>query len=154
MGSIRPTNLRQRCFGWFVVTLALLVAPTGLGRGMLVVLIEGPCPPDCTKVDDHEEADEGHTAASEPVIVAEHAEVDHACVWQAGDDHCPPDCGDCTCCATATMAVIDFPALSSGVLEAFLIEWRRAPSPVRPGAPPGLFRPPKRSLASTSRRMT
>ncbi len=154
MASARPGGLRGRCFGWFLVVLALLVAPTGLGRGMLQVLVEGPCPPDCTRANDHVEADEGHVQtassserAAEHVTVNDHADADHACAWQAERDHCPPDCGDCTCCGTPTVAVFDFPTLTFGTLEAFRIDWRGPPSPVRTATRPGLYRPPKRSLA-------
>lgn len=157
MDSVRPADVRRRCFGWFLVALALLVAPTGLGRGMLLVLIEGPCPPDCTSVDDHEEADEHHPRASsssergaQELSAEDHPELDHACAWRSEHNNCSPDCEDCTCCGTPTVAVVEFPVLTFGMLEAFQIDWRGPPGPVRIGTLPGLYRPPKHSLANSS----
>ena len=147
METMRSVDLRRRWVGWFVITLLLLVAPTTLGRGMLLLLIEGPCPPDCAQVD---ESDERPSPASEPPMAEEHVEVDHVCAWQAHEDHCPPDCGDCTCCATPIMAVVDLPVLTFGMLEAFQLDWRGPPGPVRLGARRGLYRPPKRPLATTT----
>jgi hypothetical protein len=148
MRSVSPKGLRYECFGWFLVALALLVAPTSLGRGLLLTLVEGPCPPDCTRVDDHDEAEVGHAEAAEPAQTAEEVtledphEADHPCAWPENAD-CPPDCGDCTCCGPASLAVFDFPGLELGMLEAFRIAWRGLPSPSRTASTPGLYRPPK-----------
>jgi len=127
------------------VALALLVAPTGLGRGTLLLLLEGPCPPDCMSMDDHDEVEQrrSRAATSSHLAAEEDDGAEHAHAWQAESEQDSPDCDDCSCCGPPTVAVFDFPILAFGMLEAFQIDWQVALGPVRKTAWPGLYRPPK-----------
>lgn len=155
MPSVRAFDPRYRCLAWVLVALALLIAPTSVGRGTLLMLIEGPCPPDCScEVDGHDPDDEAsHAAGEEPrfaalgVTLEEHDAAGHACAGQADDHGCPPDCGDCTCCGAPAVAVVDRSDLLIGSVEAFQLHWCGPPSPVRAATRRGLYRPPKPSLA-------
>ena len=154
MTSVRAFDPRFQCLAWVLVALALLVAPTSVGRGTLLMLLEGPCPPDCTcEVEGHEQDEAAPSEASlfqhaaQGVTLEEHDAAGHDCAGQADDHGCPPDCGDCTCCGAPAVAVVDGSDLLIGSLEAFQLHWRGPPSPVRATTRRGLYRPPKPSLA-------
>jgi len=143
MRRARPLT---RNLGWFLIAMVLLVAPTRAGRGLLLLWVEGACPPDCACEGD-EGAEQGHTdgadSASHARLLEDASHFEHDCAIEADSDDCPPDCTDCSCCAAPTVAAQDFLIPTSVALQSYDLELRGPPSTERRTARHGPYRPPK-----------
>ncbi len=140
MHVLRATEPLRLWLSCALMALSLLVLPTGSGRGMLLLLLDGPCGADCPCDGEDEGA---HDDCEETAAPGDGALADYAPAVHGDGDTCPPDCSDCHCCAASAVAVLEHVQPSAMLLDAFGFDVRGPPGTVASGADSGVYRPPR-----------